>query len=239
MSIKSNNDDASKTKVDHYFVAPVNLKVVPPNLRPFVTPSIRRLYIDPHSPDEQQAPIASTSSEVPRLQAENHALRNHCLMLRRRAEIQGSANLNLIKLALMMREQASLLARERDELEKRCARLKRKLDDDELRQNFISLRVHDINWFPIFRSLTRGNATSCSSSARSVKTEPLEAPSVPFSSSPTLLPPCSLSRHHIDGSAPPRKRLRIDSPQAIHCARSAAERIAIWRKEVSDSMPLP
>jgi hypothetical protein len=109
--------------------------MVPPNLRAFVTPSIRRLYIEPHSPDKEEGndvPIASTSSDISRLQAENHELRNHCAMWQRRAEEHGSANLNLIKLAITIRDQASHLARERDELQRHCSWLKSKLDDDEL-----------------------------------------------------------------------------------------------------------
>lgn len=103
--------------------------MVPPNLRAFVTPSIRRLYIDsePNPPDEVQGndtPIASTSSDISRLQAENRALRNHCIMWRQRAEIQGLANLNLMKLVDTIRDQASHLAHERDEL--------LSLDNDEL-----------------------------------------------------------------------------------------------------------
>ena len=109
--------------------------MVPPNLRPFVTPSIRRLYIESDSPGEEggnDTPITSTSSEIPRLQAENQALRNHCDMWRRGAESQESANLNLMKLIHTVRDQVSHLSRERDELEKHCSLLKRKLDGDEL-----------------------------------------------------------------------------------------------------------
>ena len=119
--------------------------MVPPNLRPFVTPSIRRLYIEPHSADKEEGkdmPFASTSSDISRLQAENHALRNRCVMWQKHAEIQGSANSNLIKLADTIRDQASHLARERDELRRHCCWLKNKLDDDELsRIYFISQAV--------------------------------------------------------------------------------------------------
>ena len=111
------------------------MKMVPPNLRAFVTPSIRRLYIESHSPDKEDKndmPIASSSSDISRLQAENHALRNHCVMWQRCAEIQGSANLDLIKLANTIRDQASQIARERDELQRHCSWLKNKLDGDEL-----------------------------------------------------------------------------------------------------------
>ena len=105
--------------------------MVPPNLRAFVTPSIRRLYIEDKE-EGNELPIASSSSDISRLQAENHALRNHCAMWQRRAEIQGSANLNLIKLANTIRDQASHIARERDELQRDCSLLKSKLDDKEL-----------------------------------------------------------------------------------------------------------
>lgn len=115
------------------FAAPVNLRMVPPNLRAFVTPSIRRLYIE-EKEEGNDTPIASSSSEsdISRLQSENHELRNRCVMWQRRAEIQGSANLSLVKLANTIREQASHLARERDELQRHCSWLKRKLDHDEL-----------------------------------------------------------------------------------------------------------
>lgn len=112
--------------------------MVPPNLRAFVTPSIRRLYIDsePHPPHEEQGnntSIALTSlDDISRLQAENQALRNDCVVWQRRAEFQGLANINLMKIVHTIRDQASHLARERDELQRYCSRLKHKLNDDEL-----------------------------------------------------------------------------------------------------------
>jgi len=175
-----------------YNIAPVNLKMVPPNLRAFVTPSIRRLYIE----EGNDMPIASSSSDISRLQAENHALRNYCAMWQKRAEIQGSANLNLFKLANTIRDQASHLARERDDLQRHCSWLKSKVDDDE--------------------SLTRGNAKPCTSYEWPVKTrQSLEPPlSVVTSSTSTVpLPSQSPSGWHlIDGPFPPsRKRQRINS----------------------------
>jgi hypothetical protein len=113
--------------------------MVPPNLRAFVTPSIRRLYIE-EKEEEKDIPIAPSSSDISRLQAENHALRNHCVMWKKRAEIQGSATLNLIKLANTIRDQASHLARERDELQRYCSWLKSKLDGDEFVE-FLSLKA--------------------------------------------------------------------------------------------------
>ena len=120
------------------------MRMIPPNLRAFVTPSIRRLYIE-EKEEENNIPIASSLPEISRLQAENHALRNQCDMWQKRAEIQGSANLNLIKLANTIRDQASHLARERDELQRHCSWLKSKLDDDELSRISTSLKLCIIN----------------------------------------------------------------------------------------------
>ena len=110
--------------------------MVPPNLRAFVTPSIRRLYIEEEKEEGNDMPKASSSSDISRLQAENHALRNYCAMWQKRAEILGSANLQL---ANTIRDQASHLARERDEFQRRCSWPKSKVDDDELSK--ISLAV--------------------------------------------------------------------------------------------------
>ncbi|KAF8806906.1 hypothetical protein BYT27DRAFT_6613282 [Phlegmacium glaucopus] len=197
-----------------YNIAPVNLRMVPPNLRSFVTPSIRRLYIDSHSPEQEEENhtlITSTSSEISRLQAENHALRNHCTMWRRRAEMQGLANL---KLTHTIRDQASQLAHERDEPDRRCSRLKRKPDDDESR-----ILV---------------NATSSTSHEWPAKTEePLPSSMSPFPTPFLSFIPMS-SRHSIDEAIPPKKRLRIDP-----LPEGAAERIAVWQKEVLDSISSP
>ncbi|KAF9560129.1 hypothetical protein CPC08DRAFT_636975 [Agrocybe pediades] len=124
-----------------YNITPANMSVVPPNLRSFVTPSIRRVYIDDMGPTEGSAEpekefslseascSPSESSELARLRAENHALRNNCLMWRKRAETHGAANLGLLNFARVVRDQASILARERDELRRHCSALKRKIDD--------------------------------------------------------------------------------------------------------------
>ncbi|KAF8159347.1 hypothetical protein B0H34DRAFT_654685 [Crassisporium funariophilum] len=124
-----------------YNIATPSLDVFPPYLRSFVAPSIRKVFIN-NSPSPSatadkgapEQPTASTSSlsEITRLQAENHALRTNCAMWRRRAEMHGAANLGLLNFARAVRDQASHLARERDELRIYCSSLKRKLDDDEL-----------------------------------------------------------------------------------------------------------
>ena len=118
--------------------------MVPANLRPFITPSIRRVYIDPpttsqgdDTPDVNEQPSTAGSSrtavtsELSRLRAENLALRNNYAMWRKRAEMHGAANLGLLNFARVVRDQASHLARERDELQTRCLSLKRKVEDYE------------------------------------------------------------------------------------------------------------
>ncbi|CAA7265195.1 unnamed protein product [Cyclocybe aegerita] len=135
-------------------IAPLNISVVPSHLRPFVNPSIRRVYVDlpdaestadavdadtdgkappaaSGSPGPSTSGPSSSSSEAARLRAENHTLRNNCAMWRRRAEMHGTANLGLLNFARVIRDQAAQLARERDVLQKRFESLKRRLDDDE------------------------------------------------------------------------------------------------------------
>ncbi|KAF8902419.1 hypothetical protein CPB84DRAFT_1776039 [Gymnopilus junonius] len=120
-----------------YNVAPINLNVVPPNLRQFITPSIRRLYLDDIPPQEandaKHLPESlSSSSELSRLRAENIALRNNCAMWRKRAEVHGAANLNLLNFVRAIRDQATTLSRERQQLEQHCRVLKRKIEDDQI-----------------------------------------------------------------------------------------------------------
>ncbi len=69
--------------------------------------------------------------ELQRLRSENEALRSNCSMWRKRAEMHGSANLGLINFAKVVRDQAALLGRERDNLQVRCRLLSRKVEDLE------------------------------------------------------------------------------------------------------------
>ena len=45
--------------------------------------------------------------------------------------MHGSANLNLINFAKVLRDQAASIARERDELQRQCQSLKRRIEDNE------------------------------------------------------------------------------------------------------------
>lgn len=113
-------------------VAPLNPLVVPPHLRPFITPTVRRVYIDSPEDGEPSSLPPSVSEELAKLHAENQTLRSHCVLWRRRAELHGAATLGLLDFARMVRDQAVTLARERDELRRQCQSLKRKLDDQDL-----------------------------------------------------------------------------------------------------------
>jgi len=151
-----------------FYTAPLDIKTVPSNMRPFVTPSVRPLHMDVLRSDSKaessctpksswtfsessstvRSHPAATSpsddnvlSEMARLRAENNTLSNNCSMWRKRAEAHGEANLNLLKFARAIRDQASQIAKDRNELESRCHMLKQQLDgegsySDELRPNF-------------------------------------------------------------------------------------------------------
>lgn len=92
-----------------------------------IQPSNARSSCPPHPAGLSDVDIPS---EMARLRAENHALRNSCFLWRKRAETHGEANLNLLKFAQAIRDQASQISRDRNELEKRCFMLKRQLDGE-------------------------------------------------------------------------------------------------------------
>jgi hypothetical protein len=112
-------------------IAPLNPLVLPSHLRPFITPTIRRVFLD--SSEESKEPSSSippnVAEELARLRSENLALKSHCTLWKRRAEVHSAATLGLLDLARTVRDQAASLARERDEWARRCHSLKRKLDD--------------------------------------------------------------------------------------------------------------
>lgn len=117
-----------------YSVAPISPALIPQQLRLHINPSIRRLFID-SAKGESSNSMTNTSSnpedELARLRAENRNLRTQCVMWRRRAELHGAATLGLLDFARILRDKASSLSRERDELESRCYALKRQLDEED------------------------------------------------------------------------------------------------------------
>ena len=115
-------------------IAPISPALIPQQLRLHINPSIRRVFID-SAKGESSSSMSNTCSnsenELARLRAENRNLRTQCAMWRRRAELHGAATLGLLDFARILRDKASSLSRERDELETRCYALKRQLDEEE------------------------------------------------------------------------------------------------------------
>jgi len=105
--------------------------------------------------------LRGAPSEIARLRAENKELRTNCSLWRKRAELHGEANLNLLKFARAVRDQASRIARDRNDLENRCLMLKQQLDgeysySDELRM----ISPCDVSHFADNRPFVQ-NATIC------------------------------------------------------------------------------
>ncbi|EDR01901.1 uncharacterized protein LACBIDRAFT_332902 [Laccaria bicolor S238N-H82] len=117
-----------------YSVAPISPALIPQQLRLHINPSSRRVFIDSAKSDSSSS-MSDTSptseDELARLRAENRNLRTQCAMWRRRAELHGAAILGLLDFARVLRDKASSLSRERDELETRCYTLKRQLDEED------------------------------------------------------------------------------------------------------------
>ncbi|KAF8628705.1 hypothetical protein AX17_005928 [Amanita inopinata Kibby_2008] len=113
--------------------ANISTASVPPHLRHGILPSIRKLHLEsPSAPANSSTPSGSElETENARLRAENAALRKNCSMWRKRAEAHSSSTLGLLHLVRMAQDQAMQVARERDELSRRCDALQRRLDHHE------------------------------------------------------------------------------------------------------------
>ncbi|KAJ3561180.1 hypothetical protein NP233_g10352 [Leucocoprinus birnbaumii] len=120
---------ACPTCRSHYFITPLDITTVPPHLRPHVTPSIRRVYLDLPtkakknsyaSTSKESSPELSRtlSTEVARLRAEVEALRHNCSLWRRRAEVHSSATVGLLELSKTARDQIIQTCRERDTIQR-------------------------------------------------------------------------------------------------------------------------
>ncbi|XP_006461771.1 hypothetical protein AGABI2DRAFT_71771 [Agaricus bisporus var. bisporus H97] len=105
----------------HYYIPCPNLSTVPPHLRPYIIPSIRRVYLDlPSKPEQTDASTSHSSdalsTEIARLRAENDALRHNCCMWRKRAEVHSAATLGLLEMSKTAKDQIFQLAQERDQI---------------------------------------------------------------------------------------------------------------------------
>ncbi len=108
---------------------------MPPHLKASLLPSIRKIHLSEPSKPVQPSSSSDTDlqTENARLRAENAALQKNCAMWRKRAEAHSSSTLGLLQMMRLTREQATQVARQRDELRRKCDVLNRRLygEDDE------------------------------------------------------------------------------------------------------------
>ena len=107
---------------------------MPPHLRANLLPNIRKLHLS--GPPGPAQPSSSSNTDLQtenaRIRAENAALQKNCAMWRKRAEAHSSSTLGLLQLMRLTRDQAMQVARQRDELRRKCEILQRRLygEDD-------------------------------------------------------------------------------------------------------------
>ncbi|KAL0954010.1 hypothetical protein HGRIS_005166 [Hohenbuehelia grisea] len=113
-----------------YSTVNIDPSFVPAHLRQYITPGIRRLYME--DPLEPSYPGAFSGvmpdKELARILAENASLRTSCALWQRRAEVQAAATIGLIGLTRFARDRAVELKAERDDLKRRCDELLRKYE---------------------------------------------------------------------------------------------------------------
>ncbi|KAJ3821212.1 hypothetical protein F5878DRAFT_41596 [Lentinula raphanica] len=119
-----------------YSIINVDPSTIPPPIRPHLVPSIRKLYLGDTHVKPVVADVASTAasaavSECGRLAAENKTLRVNCAVWKRRAELHAAATLGLLNLARLARDCNQQLKNERDDLQRQCNLMKRKLEAEE------------------------------------------------------------------------------------------------------------
>ncbi|KIK56352.1 hypothetical protein GYMLUDRAFT_47123 [Collybiopsis luxurians FD-317 M1] len=129
-----------------YSIAHVDSELLPTSVRAHLFPSIRKLYLeepnsDTKSPSSSSLSAPSSSlprlsqsevvSECGRLSAENQTLRMNCAVWQKRAEIHAAATLGLMNLARMAKAYSTQLKLEKEDLQRQCNLLKRKLEVEE------------------------------------------------------------------------------------------------------------
>ncbi|KAH8833229.1 hypothetical protein DL96DRAFT_1459096 [Flagelloscypha sp. PMI_526] len=119
--------------------------IVPLHLQPYITPSVRRLYLEtspivneddetelgPSSWSSSSSSASSSSSpptQINRLSAENATLRTHLEKWRIRAEIHGNANLSFLHLTKTAKYAAIKCQREKEDIQRKYEALVRKVE---------------------------------------------------------------------------------------------------------------
>ncbi|KAF4569586.1 hypothetical protein EYR40_008564 [Pleurotus pulmonarius] len=196
---------------------------VPSHLRQYITPSIRKLYMEEQMDSWPSASSgALTDKDIARIMAENESLRTSCGLWQRRAEVQAAATIGLIGLTRFARDRAVELKQERDSLRTKYEAFKRKyahLEADDPETTFSPPRSPS-SQFPE-PSLPEMPSSHPISSLLAEGTVPRSALQPPEAESPLGLSLLSLPDaapqledlfSDSDLSRPPAKRRRTDSP---------------------------
>lgn len=189
--------------------------LVPTFLRPHIMPSIRRVYIDQPEATLPKPP-ASLAAECGRVTAENSALRIHCEIWRRRAEIHSAANLGLLGLARLARDHAMQMKRERDDLEVKYQTLKRKYHSEEECVSFSPFERIKLTRFKGIVSVVF-SPTSAASQAHT-RTKPHPPPSRSSIYTPTATIPSSVTNLFRHECRAPRAIIETQENDCrLHC----------------------
>ncbi|KAI3597821.1 tripartite motif-containing 58 [Moniliophthora roreri] len=194
--------------------------LVPAHLRPYIVPSIRKLYLD-ESPAGSSTEVSSSTSslalsECNRLTAENTVLRTNCCIWRRRAETHAAATFGLLNVARMAKQRVIQLEHEKEELERSCTILKRKLEAEEALLNSRFGNLHHLSDSPTLSS--SDPATPSCLSTPELTTMPCSGHWLDMSSCPT--------EDHGDPvtSPPPTKRRRREKVASTTPVRRSRRR---------------
>ncbi|KAJ3743670.1 hypothetical protein DFH05DRAFT_1421484 [Lentinula detonsa] len=225
-----------------YSIISVDPSTIPPPIRPHLVPSIRRLYLG----EADVKPLASTTipsaavSECGRLAAENKTLRVNCAVWKRRAELHAAATLGLLNLARLARDCNQHLKNEKDDLQRQCNLLKRKLEAEEA----FSLSEPIIISEKLSHTPQRCHSSKVasdllphsSSTLSSEDTELLAAACAPYarrisvsraSSAPAIIIPNSFSEPLEQNLPPSLKRRRVDDATPPPCPFASAGLLSV------------
>ncbi|RPD58943.1 hypothetical protein L226DRAFT_465555 [Lentinus tigrinus ALCF2SS1-7] len=111
-----------------YTISNVDPNLVPHHLRSFITPSVRKLFLEYTIPSPGKA-TTSSNSECEHLRAENASLKTCCFVWRKRAAVHAAATLGLVGLARLARDYGLRMKKERDEFEEKYNQLKKEVEE--------------------------------------------------------------------------------------------------------------
>ncbi|KAH8103930.1 hypothetical protein BXZ70DRAFT_905065 [Cristinia sonorae] len=111
-----------------YTTTTANPNLVPQHLRPYITPSIRRLSLAYTLPKSQASP-EPLETECARLRAENASLKACCGVWSKRARLHAGTTLGLIGMMRVSKDIAMRTRAEKEEVDRKYAALKRSVEE--------------------------------------------------------------------------------------------------------------